>query len=77
MPYPRVEPVSEKIMLDQTYHGHFSICQKLRDIYVTVDDELLKMELRVCMAMAKKMNDRLQYYKHKEEEEKRNESVNL
>lgn len=66
MPYPRVDPVSEKIMLDQTYHGHFSLCQKLRDIYVRTENEEVKLDLRIAMAMAKKMNDKLQDYKRKE-----------
>lgn len=67
MPYPRVDPVPERIMLDQTYHGHFSICQKLRDIYVSTDNEEIKLSLRIAMAMAKKMNEKLLYYKRKEE----------
>lgn len=66
MPYPKVKPVSEGVMLDQTYNGHFSICQKLRDIYILMDNEDIKLDLRIAMAMAKKMNEKLQDYKRKE-----------
>jgi hypothetical protein len=46
------------------YDGHNSICQKLRDIYHKVDDEEVRLELRICVSMAKSMNKKLQYYKH-------------
>jgi hypothetical protein len=74
MPYPRVEPVSEKIMLDKSYHGHFSICQKLRDIYIRTENEEVKLDLRIAMAMAKKMVNKLHEYKTKE---LNNESINI
>jgi hypothetical protein len=66
MPYKRVDPVPVKKMLRKRYHGHFTICQKLRDIYVASDDEQVKLDCRIAMAMAKKMHERLKYYKQRE-----------
>jgi len=63
MPYKRVEPVPERIMLNQRYNGHHSICQQLRDIYTITSDEDIKYKCRLAMAMAKKMQDRLKKYK--------------
>ena len=67
MPYKRREPVSESEMDRKRWEGHFTICQKLRDIYHMTDDPDVRLNLRLAMAMAKAMNDKLQYYKHKEE----------
>jgi hypothetical protein len=63
MPYKRVEPVSEKIMLDETYNGHFSICQKLREIYLLTDNEDIRLNCRIAMAMAKSMQNKLKFYR--------------
>jgi hypothetical protein len=76
MPYPRRDPVPIGEMDRSRYEGHFSICQKLRDMFhkmnePEIDREEIKLNLRVAMAMAKAMNKKLQDYKHKEEEEKR------
>lgn len=63
MPYPRVEPVDHALMMKQRYKGHNSICEKLREIYILTDDEEIKLRCRICVAMAKKMHDRLKWYK--------------
>lgn len=73
MPYKRRSPVPESEMDRARYHGHYTICQKLRDMYHMIGEpeikrEEIKLEIRVCMAMSKAMNDRLQYYRHKYDE---------
>ena len=68
MPYKHREPVSISEMDRGRYGGHRTICQTLRDIYHIIDNEDVKLKCRLAMAMAKAMNDRLQYYKHKYEE---------
>ena len=67
MPYKKREPVSENEMDRKRWEGHHTICQKLRDIYHMTDNSDVRLNLRLAMAMAKAMNDKLQYYKHKEE----------
>jgi hypothetical protein len=64
MPYKKRKPVDEKVMLNKRYHGHHSICQKLRDIYLKTEDEEAKLDLRIAMAMAKAMHEQLKYYKN-------------
>lgn len=66
MAYKQHEPVTERVMLKQRYAGHHTICQTLRDIYVDVDDEDVKLKLRVAMSMAKSMHERLKVYAQKE-----------
>ena len=56
---PRPEPVSTRQMDRHFYDGYNTICQVLRDIYHMTDDEKIRMELRVAMAMAKKMEDHI------------------
>jgi hypothetical protein len=68
MGYKRVEPVSVKKMLNKRYHGHHTICQKLRDIFVKTNDEDIKMDCRIAMAMAKSMHNKLKEYSKKEQE---------
>ena len=68
-PYKRREPVPESEMDRGRYNGHYTICQKLRDMYHRIDDPYIKTEIRICMAMSKAMNNRLQYYRHKYEEQ--------
>jgi len=70
MSYKRREPVPEKVMLNERYHGHHTICQTLRDIYVETEDEEIKLKLRLAMAMAKAMNDKLKKYKKMYDEKK-------
>jgi Mn-dependent DtxR family transcriptional regulator len=63
MSYQTVEPVAKKRMLRKRYRGHNTICQVLRDIYGLSEDEGVRLKCRLAMAMAKKMQDRLKYYK--------------
>lgn len=63
MPYKRVNPVPVELMDVTRYEGHFSICQKLRDIYHMTDDEEIKLTCRIAMAMAKAMQNKLKKYK--------------
>lgn len=67
MPYKRHSPVPKSEMDMSRWQGHHSICQTLRDMYHETDDENIKLKCRLCMAMAKSMNKKLQYYKHREE----------
>jgi hypothetical protein len=62
MPYKRVPPAAEYMMDKDRYKDHYSICQKLRDIYHMTDDPELKLNARICMTMAKKMQNKLKYY---------------
>lgn len=64
-PYKRVDPVPVELMDETRYEGHFSICQKLRDMYHMTDNEDIKLTCRVAMAMAKSMQKKLKYYKEK------------
>lgn len=76
MPYRRHNPVDISEMDRSRYQGHHSICQKLRDLFHMTENEEMKLELRVCMAMAKSMNKKLQDYKHEKEQEiARNDTV--
>jgi len=65
MSYKKVEPVSEKKMLRKRYHGHNTVCQLLREIYITTENEEIKLKCRVAMAMTKKMHNKLKEYKEK------------
>lgn len=67
MSYHRHSPVPESEMDKSRWEGHHSICQTLRDMYHETDDENIRLKLRLCMAFAKAMNKKLQYYKHVEE----------
>jgi hypothetical protein len=64
-----VSPVRVGIMINERYHGHFSVCQKIRDIYLATTDENIKLDCRIAMAMTKKMHERLKYYQQKEAKE--------
>lgn len=63
MPYQRVDPVSERAMLYSRYHGHHTICETLREIYLIAENEEIKMKCRIAMAMAKKMHNKLKQYR--------------
>ena len=63
MPYKRREPVSEKTMLNTRYAGHHTICETLREIYTSTDDEEIKLKCRLATSMAKAMQNRLKKYK--------------
>ena len=67
MPYKKHNPVPESEMDMSRWQGHHSICQMLRDMYHETTDENIRLKCRTCMAMAKSMNKKLQYYKHIEE----------
>jgi len=67
MSYKKYEPVSIKKMLNKRYHGHNTICQKLRDIFVKTEDEDIKLMCREAMAMAKSMHTRLKAYKREKQ----------
>lgn len=57
------DPVSEEEMTREKFLGNYTICQTLRDTYVMVDNSEVKLKLRVIMAMAKVMDDKLHEYK--------------
>lgn len=64
--YNKVEPVPVAKMLKKRYHGHNTICQKLRDIFVATKDEQIKLMCREAMAMAKSMHEKLKQYKREQ-----------
>ena len=64
MPYKRRNPVPESEMELTRWQGHHSICQMIRDCYHLTENEELRLKLRVAMAMAKAMNNRIQWCKH-------------
>lgn len=68
MGYKKHPPVSVKKMMNPRYHGHHTVCQKLREIFVKTQDEEIKLMCREAMAMAKAMHDKLKYYRKKESE---------
>ncbi len=59
-----LEPVGEGEMLNSRYKGHYSICQKLREIYQKTNDPEIKMVCRICVSMAKSMQNKLKYYRN-------------
>ena len=67
MPYKRREPVAESVMENTRYEGHHTICQTLRDMYHMTDNADIKLKCRLAMAMAKAMQDKLKWYKSREE----------
>ena len=68
MSYKKVDPWPHNKMIRRRYEGHFSICAKLKTLYQNTDDPEIRQELAICVAMAKKMHERLKYYKQKEME---------
>ena len=67
MPYKKRNPVSIEEMNRSRYEGHHTICQFLRDIFHMTDNEEIKMKCRIGMAMAKAMQEKLKWYKGREE----------
>jgi hypothetical protein len=66
MPYKEApEPVPIADMLETRHRLDCTVCQKLREIYKSTNDEKIKLDCRVAMAMAKKMSDKLKEYKEK------------
>jgi len=68
MPYKRHEPVSVKTMLNERYKSHHTICETLREIFISTDDEYVKDKARLAMSMAKSMQNKLKKYKKEKEE---------
>jgi hypothetical protein len=68
MPYKHRDPVPESEMGRERYQGHHTICQILRDTYHLTEDSTVKINLRLAMAYAKAMNEKLQHYRHLEEQ---------
>lgn len=66
MPYKKFKPVSEKVILNERYNGHHTICQTVREIYMMTQNEEIKLKCRLAMAMAKSMHNKLKEYKAKE-----------
>jgi hypothetical protein len=63
MAYKRHKPVSVDTMLNTRYKNHHSICETLREIYISTDDENIKDKARLAMSMAKAMQNKLKEYK--------------
>ena len=70
MPYKRRNPVDVREMNRKEYEGHHSVCQTLRDIYHMTDNDPIRMKCRLAMAMAKAMNEKLKWYKARDEAQK-------
>ncbi len=61
--YQKVEPVSIAEMNRKRYAHHNTICANIRKAYSKTDDEEIQMLLRIALAMAKKMHNKLKWYK--------------
>ena len=61
--YEKVMPTSIGVMKKKRYHGHNTICEKLREIYMLTDNDEIKMKCRIAMTMAKNMHNKLKSYK--------------
>lgn len=66
MSYKKVDPWPHNKMMRKRYNGHFTICAKLKELYQNETDPEKRTELAICVAMAKKMHERLKYYKRQE-----------
>ena len=69
-----VKPADEWQMSVRSRKG--TICRCLRDIYAKVEDPEIRLQLRVAVTMAKKMNRRLEYY-HSRYPEDENKPIRL
>jgi hypothetical protein len=58
---------SKREMDRKRWEGHHTVCQTLRDIYHSTSDHDIRIKCRLAMAMAKAMNEKLKWYKHREE----------
>lgn len=72
MPHPRKQPVPVHEMEETRYLGHHTICEKLREIYRATEDQEIRLNCRIGMAMAKAMLEKLHEYKNKYEPGSRN-----
>ena len=70
MSYKRHKPVSVEFMLNTRYKNHHSICETLREIYTSTDDEEIKLKCRLATSMAKAMQNRLKKYKAEKENDR-------
>jgi hypothetical protein len=71
MPYKRIPPADVGNMRKRRYLGHFTICEKTREIW-RIGRELeekgiaegidLQLKAREAMAMGKRMQDKLKHY---------------
>jgi hypothetical protein len=50
-------------MKKNRYLGHFTICEKLREIFRETKDENIKYKARQAMSMAKRMQEKLKQYR--------------
>lgn len=71
MPYKRIPPADESNMRKRRYLGHFTICEKTREIWRIgrmleeqgiLEGIEIQIKAREAMAMGKRMQDRLKYY---------------
>lgn len=58
------DPVDVKEMEKLKFSGNFTICQTLRDTYAITQQEDIRLRLRIIMAMAKSMDNKLREYKN-------------
>lgn len=59
--YKKIEPCPER---DMTYaNGENTICELLRQTYWLTTDDQIRINLRIATTMAKKMGDKLHWYK--------------
>jgi len=61
-PIKKYKPMSEKMMNKEGGRAG-TICETIRNVYHQIDNEDLRYQLRIAMAMAKSMNRRLKAYK--------------
>ena len=73
MSYKKRKPVPERDMLKSRYAGHHTICETLREIYQSTNNEDIKLKCRLAMSMAKSMHERLKKYKKEADERLRKE----
>jgi hypothetical protein len=63
MPYKKVVPATDSDMKKKRYTGHYTICQKLREIYELTKDPEIQSRCKEAMTMAKRMHEALKDYK--------------
>ncbi len=69
MPYKRCEPAVVADMRKKRYLGHFTICEKTREIWrigEALGNEELMLKAREAMAMGKRMHEALKTKAYKE-----------
>jgi len=57
------EPVSKRLIKSERFVGNNTICQTIRNTYFICKQQSVRNQLRLIMAMAKSMDDRLVEYK--------------